>query len=32
MPLHAVPDPIASPPVRPVLALIQRLPLEYLED
>ena len=32
MPLHAVPDPIATPPSRPVLALIQRLPLEYLED
>jgi ATP-dependent DNA ligase len=28
MPLHAVPDPIAAPPTRPVLALIQRLPLE----
>lgn len=28
MPLHAVPDPIAEAPVRPVLALIQRLPLE----
>jgi ATP-dependent DNA ligase len=28
MPLHAVPDPVAEPPVRPVLALIQRLPLE----
>jgi ATP-dependent DNA ligase len=32
MPLHAVPDQVASPPTRPVLALIQRLPLEYLED
>jgi ATP-dependent DNA ligase len=28
MPLHAVPDQVAAPPVRPVLALIQRLPLE----
>jgi ATP-dependent DNA ligase len=28
MPLHAVPDPIATPPFRPVLALIQRLPLD----
>jgi len=28
MPLHAVPDPVAAPPFRPVLALIQRLPLE----
>lgn len=32
MPLHAVPDPVALPPARPVLALIQRLPLEYPED
>ena len=28
MPLHVVPDAIAAPPFRPVLALIQRLPLE----
>lgn len=28
MPLHALPDPIAEPPARPILALIQRLPLE----
>jgi ATP-dependent DNA ligase len=28
MPLHAVPDPVAEPPSRPVLALIQRLPLD----
>ena len=28
MPLHAVPDPVEAPPFRPVLALIQRLPLE----
>ena len=28
MPLHAVPDPIITPTVRPVLALIQRLPLD----
>ena len=28
MPLHVVPDPIAEPAIRPVLALIQRLPLE----
>jgi ATP-dependent DNA ligase len=28
IPLHAVPDPIAAPPSRPVLALIQRLPLD----
>jgi ATP-dependent DNA ligase len=28
MPLHVVPEPVNSPPVRPVLALIQRLPLE----
>jgi ATP-dependent DNA ligase len=28
MPLHAVPDPIVEVPQRPVLALIQRLPLE----
>ena len=32
MPLHLVPDPIAEPAIRPVLALIQRLPLEYQED
>jgi hypothetical protein len=32
MPLHALPDPVAEPPTRPVLALIQRLPLEYIED
>lgn len=32
MPLHAVPDHVALPPARPVLALIQRLPLEYPED
>jgi ATP-dependent DNA ligase len=32
MPLHVVPDPIAAPAIRPVLALIQRLPLEYQED
>jgi bifunctional non-homologous end joining protein LigD len=30
IPLHVVPDPVAAPPRRPpVLALIQRLPLEY---
>jgi len=30
MPLHLVPSPVAAPPPRPpVLALIQRLPLEY---
>ncbi|MFI5258754.1 MAG: hypothetical protein ACHQ01_03985 [Candidatus Limnocylindrales bacterium] len=29
MPLHVLPDPVAPPPSRPVLALIQRLPLEY---
>jgi ATP-dependent DNA ligase len=30
IPLHVVPDPVATPPRRPpVLALIQRLPLEY---
>jgi ATP-dependent DNA ligase len=30
MPLHLVPNPVAAPPPRPpVLALIQRLPLEY---
>jgi ATP-dependent DNA ligase len=28
MPLHAVPDLVAEPPFRPVLALIQRLPLD----
>lgn len=28
MPLHAVPDLVATPPTRPVLALIQRLPLD----
>ncbi|MGA3029355.1 MAG: hypothetical protein ABSE58_01285 [Candidatus Limnocylindrales bacterium] len=28
MPLHAVPDPVVAPPSRPVLALIQRLPLD----
>jgi ATP-dependent DNA ligase len=28
MPLHAVPDPVAEPPPGPVLALIQRLPLD----
>ena len=28
IPLHAVPDPVEAPPFRPVLALIQRLPLE----
>jgi ATP-dependent DNA ligase len=28
IPLQAVPDPVAPPPSRPVLALIQRLPLE----
>jgi hypothetical protein len=28
MPLHALPDPVAEPPARPILALIQRLPLE----
>jgi hypothetical protein len=28
IPLHAVPDLEAAPPSRPVLALIQRLPLE----
>lgn len=28
MPLHAVPDPVAAPQSRPVLALIQRLPLD----
>lgn len=28
MPLHVVPDPVAQAPVRPVLALIQRLPLD----
>jgi ATP-dependent DNA ligase len=28
MPLHMVPDQVAEPPARPVLALIQRLPLE----
>ena len=28
MPIHALPDPVAEPPARPVLALIQRLPLE----
>jgi len=28
MPLHAVPDPVATPPGRPVLALIRRLPLD----
>ena len=28
MPLHVVPDAIEAPPFRPVLALIQRLPLE----
>jgi ATP-dependent DNA ligase len=28
MPLHAVPDPLSAPPSRPVLALIQRLPLD----
>jgi ATP-dependent DNA ligase len=28
VPLHMVPDQIAEPPARPVLALIQRLPLE----
>jgi hypothetical protein len=28
MPLHALPDPVAEAFVRPVLALIQRLPLE----
>jgi ATP-dependent DNA ligase len=28
MPLHVLPDPVAGPPSRPVLALIQRLPLE----
>jgi ATP-dependent DNA ligase len=28
MPLHAVPDPVSEPPTRPILALIQRLPLE----
>jgi ATP-dependent DNA ligase len=28
MPLHVLPDPIATPLPRPVLALIQRLPLE----
>jgi ATP-dependent DNA ligase len=28
MPLHAVPDTITAPPSRPVLALIQRLPLD----
>ena len=28
MPLHAVPDAVPEPPSRPILALIQRLPLE----
>jgi ATP-dependent DNA ligase len=28
MPLHAVPDVVSEPPTRPVLALIQRLPLD----
>jgi hypothetical protein len=28
MPLHLVPDQIDAPPARPVLALIQRLPLD----
>jgi hypothetical protein len=28
MPLHVVPDLVATPASRPVLALIQRLPLE----
>jgi hypothetical protein len=28
VPLHVLPDPVAAPPSRPVLALIQRLPLE----
>jgi ATP-dependent DNA ligase len=28
IPLHALPDPVVEPPSRPVLALIQRLPLE----
>jgi ATP-dependent DNA ligase len=28
MPLHVVPEPVDTPRVRPVLALIQRLPLE----
>jgi ATP-dependent DNA ligase len=32
MPLHAVPDPVAEPPSRPILALIQRLPLEFGPD
>lgn len=27
-PLHVLPDPVAEPPSRPVLALIQRLPLD----
>jgi bifunctional non-homologous end joining protein LigD/DNA ligase-1 len=29
MPLHAVPDPVTEPPSRPILALIQRLPLDF---
>ena len=29
MPLHLVADPVATPPPRPILALIQRLPLEF---
>ncbi|HEX7491444.1 MAG TPA: hypothetical protein VF337_07050 [Candidatus Limnocylindrales bacterium] len=29
MPLHAVPDLVAEPPSRPILALIQRLPLDF---
>ena len=28
MPLHVLPDPVLTMPARPVLALIQRLPLE----
>ena len=32
IPLHAVPNAVPSSPSRPVLALIQRLPLEYFED
>ncbi len=28
MPLHILPDPVVAPPSRPVLALIQRLPLD----
>jgi ATP-dependent DNA ligase len=30
--LHVVADPVEAPPARPVLSLIQRLPLEFLPD